>query len=253
LVSSEPTLTSKIMGDTSLNMTAAVAIPVCIFAKPPVPGEVKTRLIPVVGATGAADLASAMLLDVWRTVNFCAGVRPILATTARGDFPISVSPDDVWLQGDGDLGQRIERILTRALLQARGAMVIGADSPTLTAAYIQAALHALQSNDAVLGPSMDGGFYLLALRKCQHGLFASLPWSTSETRRRLKARLEQHGFSMAELEPLFDVDIPADLLSLEQHLTADPSLAPATRAWYFQDGKTLGQAQLCESALLFRR
>jgi len=131
-------------------------------------------------------------------------------------------------------------------------MAVGADSPTLTTAHIESALRGLQSNDAVLGPSMDGGFYLLGLRKCQLGLFDSLPWSTSETRRRVTARLEQHGFSIAELEPLFDVDIPADLLSLEQHLTADPSLAPATQAWYFQSGKRLLQAQLCKSALLFR-
>ena len=80
-----------------------VGIPVCIFAKPPVPGEVKTRLIPVLGAAGAAELASAMLLDAWRIVESCAGVRPILATTRSGDLPMSVACEDVWLQGEGDL------------------------------------------------------------------------------------------------------------------------------------------------------
>ena len=164
----------KSSGDTNFDMTTVV-IPVCIFAKPPVPGEVKTRVLAVLHPASAADLASAMLLDTWRTVEFCAGVRPILATTAPGDFPIAISPADVWLQGEGDLGRRIERILTRALLQAPAAIAVGADSPTLTAAHLAAALDALKTNDAVLGPSMDGGFYLLGLRKCRPGLFAALP------------------------------------------------------------------------------
>jgi uncharacterized protein len=229
-----------------VDVIGPVAIPVCIFAKPPIPGEVKTRLIPVLGTTGAAELASAMLLDVWRTVELCAGVRPMLATTRPGDFPVSVSSDDLWLQGDGDLGQRLERILTRALLQAPAAMAIGADTPALTAAHLRAALDALQTDDAVLGPSTDGGFYLLALRKCERGLFASLPWSTSETGQQLKARLEEHGLSIAELEPLCDVDTPGDLSSMEQHLAAHPSLAPATRAWYFRNRRRLVQ---CEPSL----
>jgi hypothetical protein len=232
-------------------MIDADTIPVCIFAKPPVPAEVKTRLIPVLGAAGAAELARAMLLDTWRTVEFCPRVRPILATTLPGDFPVSVSPEDLWLQGEGDLGQRIERILARALLQAPAAIAIGADSPALTAAHLEGALDTLQTHDAVVGPSMDGGFYLLALHECRPGVFSSLPWSTSETWQALKRRMEEHGLSTAELEPLFDVDTPRDLLSLEKHLMAHPSLAPATRNWCFQNLTRWVEAQQCESALLF--
>jgi hypothetical protein len=142
----------------------------------------------------------------WRTVEFCPRVRPILAATQPGDFPVSVSPEDLWLQGEGDLGQRIERILGRALLQAPAAIAIGADSPALTAAHLEAALDAVQANDAVVGPSTDDGFYLLALHECRPGIFSSLPWSTSETWQALKRRMEEYGLSTAELEPLFDVD-----------------------------------------------
>jgi uncharacterized protein len=212
-------------------MSGGVMIPVCIFAKPPIPAEVKTRLIPLLGAAGAAELASAMLLDVWRTVELCSGVRPILATTVPGDFPICVPPDDIWLQGDGDLGQRIENILSRGLLQASAAIAVGADSPALTAAHVRAALDALQTSHAVVGPSGDGGFYLLALRRIQAGLFSSLPWSSSNTLDALKERTEKCCLSIAELEPLFDVDTPGDLLTLDKHLLTYPSLAPATRAW----------------------
>jgi glycosyltransferase A (GT-A) superfamily protein (DUF2064 family) len=151
-------------GRTNVDVGRGAMIPICIFAKPPVPAEVKTRLIPALGAAAAAELASAMLLDVWRTVELCPGVRPILATTLPGDFPVSVSPDDVWLQGDGDLGERIERIFNHGLLHAPAVIAVGADSPALTIAHLQAALDALQTNDVVVGPSTDGGFYLLGLR-----------------------------------------------------------------------------------------
>lgn len=209
----------------------ADTIPICIFAKPPIPGEVKTRLIPALGVEGAAELAKAMLLDVWNTVKLCAGVRPILATTRPGDFPICLSPDDIWLQGDGDLGQRIERMLNRGLIEAPAATAIGADSPALTTAHLRAALDALQTNDAVVGPATDGGFYLLALRQCQAGLFDSLPWSCPATLEAVKERLSERSLSIAELEPLFDVDTPGDLLTLEKFLVAHPEGAPATRAW----------------------
>jgi hypothetical protein len=207
-------------------------IPVCIFAKPPVPSEVKTRLIPALGAEGAAQLASAMLRDVWRAAQSHPGIHPILATTRPGGFPISVPDDDVWLQGEGDLGERIERIITRGLLHAPAAMAIGADSPGFSDAHIEAAIECLRTNDAVLGPSTDGGFYLLALRRCPRGLFASLPWTAAETRKALKVRLQEHAFSIAELKPLFDVDIPADLRTLAGYLAAVPSRLSATRAWW---------------------
>jgi hypothetical protein len=219
-----------------LDVSAGVIIPVCVFAKPAIPGEVKTRLIPALGAAGAAELAGAMLLDVWCTVELCPAVRPILATTIPSDFPFHVSPDDIWLQGDGDLGQRMERILNRGLAEAPAVIAVGADSPGLTAAHLSAALDGLRTNDVVVGPSHDGGFYLLALGRTQAGLFSSLPWSSSKTLQALKERIAEYCFSITELEPLFDVDTPHDLLTLEAHLITHPSSAPVTRAWCCRNG-----------------
>lgn len=223
-------------------MIASVAIPVCIFAKPPVPSEVKTRLIPVLGAANAAQLASAMLLDVWRTVESCPGVRSILATTQLGEFPMSVSSNDCWLQGDGDLGQRIDRILRRALRDCPAAIAVGADSPGLTTAHLTAALDGLKLNDAVIGPSLDGGFYLLGLKRCHSGLFRSIPWSSEQTCQVLRSNLRKEKFAVAELDPLCDVDEPGDLLFLEKQLAADPFLAPATRAWHLQNRSALNRS-----------
>ena len=86
-------------------------------------------------------------------------------------------------------------------------------------------------NDVAVGPSSDGGFYLLALRRSQAGLFSSVPWSSSKTLQVLKRRMGECALSFAKLEPLFDVDTPNDLFTLQQHLLTNPSLAPATRAW----------------------
>jgi len=209
-----------------------MGLPVCIFAKPPVLGSVKTRLIPMLGTAGAADLASAMLRDVWAAVSSCLGVHPVLATTSPGDMPISLPQSDIWLQGEGDLGQRIARIMARALEDAPAAMAVGADTPGLSSSHIAVAIDALRLHDAVIGPALDGGFYLLALRKFNPEFFTSLPWSTPETCAAMKARLQKHNLSIAEVEVLFDVDTPADLRLLEQHLTAHPLSAPVTRAWW---------------------
>jgi 2-phospho-L-lactate guanylyltransferase (CobY/MobA/RfbA family) len=193
-----------------------------------------------------------MLLDTWSTVNLCPGVRPFLASTQRGGFPISIAPEDIWLQGEGDLGERIERVVNRGFLQAPTVMAVGADSPALTPAHIIAALDALQTTDSVVGPSSDGGFYLFALRRMRAGLFSSLPWSSSKTLEALKERIEKCSLSLAELEPLFDVDTLNDLLTLESHLRTHPCAAPATRAWWHRNRTRVLTSQ-CESALLFPR
>lgn len=204
-----------------------MAIPVCVFAKPPTPGSAKTRLAPLLGEEGAASLASAMLLDVWRIVTNYPGLRPVLATTEHGPFPI---PDpDIWLQGEGDLGARITTILSRALRISPAVIAIGADTPALTETHLRTALHALATHDAVIGRCSDGGFYLLALKTCPPGLLSHLPWSTSVTADAVFERLTQSGLSVSEIGPLFDVDCEEDLVRLKDLLRREPSLAPATR------------------------
>ena len=215
-------------------------IPVCIFAKPFIAGHVKTRLARALGPERAADLAAAMFHDVWRTVSSCPGVRPVLATLqrdidcvgdARSECPVQISIDDILLQGDGDLGARLENIFRQALANAPAAIAVGADTPLLTSAHLQQALHELATHDAVIGPCPDGGFYLLALRACPRGLFSGLPWSTAETAYATKRRLEAREFSVQELEQLLDVDTPDDLVLLTASLARQPSVAPATLEW----------------------
>lgn len=218
-------------------------IPVCIFAKAPEPGNVKTRLTSAVGSECAALLASAMFQDVWNVVSACPQARPILATLTGGSFPVTVDSENIWLQGDGDLGMRLESILRRGLQQASAAIAIGADSPSLTACHLESAIKALENHDAVIGRSLDGGFYLLGVRQCAEGLLDQLPWSTCDTAQATVLRLKQQGFVVHELLPLFDVDTPDDLLYLVNYLRAHVDIAPVTRAWCVAHGFLNGAKQ----------
>lgn len=199
---------------------------ICVFAKPPRPGTVKTRLVPALGEQRAAELAAAFLRDTWTTVERIPWATAVLATTER-DALLPVQ-DVVWLQGDGDLGARIERILTRALHTTEIAIALGADSPGLPARLLDAARAALADHDAVIGPTMDGGFYLLGLRSCPPGVLADLPWSTTATFERTVAALAAHGLRTAHLEAWFDVDEIADVERVRGLLAAGEIEAPAT-------------------------
>lgn len=198
------------------------SVPVCVFAKPPRPGEVKTRLASVLGGESAAALAAAFLRDTWLTVGRLSWARPVLATTdvewgrAEGLCPT----DDVWAQGEGDLGARLERVLGRALATSPGALAIGTDSPGLPLRALEQARAAVEDGWAVLGPAEDGGYYLLGLPRCPPGLLADLPWSTAETRARTDERLRDAGLRVRMLETWFDVDRPEDLAHLKRRLAS---------------------------------
>lgn len=206
---------------------ATKPLPICIFAKPPVAGLVKTRLA-LPGR--AAELARAFLIDTHAAVKNLGWATPIVAST--GDLPgelLAALAPTVWPQGDGDLGARLERVLRRALARGPAAIAIGADSPHLPANRYEAARAALDCHDAVIGPSDDGGFYLLGLRRCPEGLLADVPWSSPNTFVAAIGKLRAHGLSVTTLAPWFDVDRPGDLDRLRTELAARPGDAAATR------------------------
>jgi hypothetical protein len=201
---------------------------VCVFAKPPRAGEAKTRLAPAVGLEGAASLARAFLVDVWAGVRRLPWARPVLASPGPWPEGLLPVPVEVWPQGEGDLGARMERVLRRGLEEAPCVMALGGDSPGLPLAYLEAARAALSTAEAVFGPSEDGGFYLLALRRLPEGALAGLPWSQPETLAATEARLVSLGLRVARVESFFDVDVPADLERLESELASGRLRAPAT-------------------------
>jgi len=197
---------------------------ICVFAKPPVAGRVKTRLIPAVGAAGAASLAGAFLDDLLATLAGLEWARTVVSTT--GD--LRRDGLEVWDQGGGDLGDRMERMLRRALGEAPMAFAIGTDIPGLPHDHLLQARRALLTHDAVLGPVDDGGFYLLGMRACPAGALSSLPWSRADTLERTADRLRELGMDVALAPAWFDVDVPADLERLAARLDRGQVLAPAT-------------------------
>ncbi len=202
---------------------------ICVFAKPPRPGEAKTRLIPTLGAEGAANLAHAFFKDIWASLQTLADAELILVVT-ESDPAFEAIGAEVWLQSDGDLGDRMERALRRALEGADSAVVIGSDLPGLPLRVLEQAREALRSGAAVLGPSEDGGFYLIGLTRCPDGLLADLPWSQSDTCEQTAARLRSHGMRVQMLERWFDIDVPEDLEHLEELIARGEISVPATSA-----------------------
>ena len=107
-------------------------------------------------------------------------------------------------------------------------MIIGTDSPGLPEQRILAATESLLTHDAVIGPADDGGYYLLGLTRSPPGLLDALPWSSEHTRSETLHRLQGSGFSTTQLEPWFDVDVPADLRRLSKLLAGGSVQASST-------------------------
>ncbi len=202
---------------------------ICVFAKPPVPGRVKTRLIPLLGSRGAAELAKVFLQDTWASVSTLPWVKPVLASTGEGLKDFLRGPIEIWLQGGGDLGARLEKVSRRALSDHSYVIAVGADSPGLPAKYLEQAREALARADAVIGPSEDGGFYLLGLRKCPTGLLSGIPWSAPTTCLETIAKLQAAGLTVYILDDWFDVDTAQDLERLSTLITAKQIEASKTK------------------------
>ncbi len=185
---------------------------VMIFAKAPVIGGAKTRLARGIGKGGAGRIYRARRAWVlgrlndprWRIVLAVAPDR-----AARRRFP-GVWPKGVarTAQGPGNLGARQARVFA-----GRGPVcVIGTDAPDVTRADIAAAFAQLKRHDAVIGPALDGGYWLLALNApAPRGVFDGVRWSHAQTLNDLEGRLAAHGFSIARLRVLRDVDEAGDL------------------------------------------
>ncbi len=188
---------------------AADLVAAVIFARAPRRGEVKTRLATSVGDDLALRLATAFLLDSWNSVGQLAWIDPVVATTGPLEGPLSSIVS--CLQGTGDLGQRIERMARAALTRRRRVLLLGADTPGLPHRFLEEARDLLDDSDVVLGPSEDGGFFLLGLRQCPRGLLAGLPWSQQGTLQALLDRFAGEGLTVSLLDPWFDIDHLPDL------------------------------------------
>lgn len=185
---------------------------VLVFAKAPIPGQVKTRLAPVLGAAGAAELHRRLVRRTLRTATAAAvgAVELLGAPDARHGFFADCAREfgvALAAQGEGDLGQR----MSRAFVRAAPAMLVGTDCPALKGEDLVAAAAALAAHDVVLVPAEDGGYVLVGLTAPRPALFEDIAWGASDVLARTRKRIRASGWTSRELDPRWDVDRPADL------------------------------------------
>jgi rSAM/selenodomain-associated transferase 1 len=192
-------------------------IHVLLFAKAPRPGVVKTRL--------AASIGDEAAVRLYRVIGrrIIDQIRPVSNVTVYYDPPDALLEAREWLgdaeyrrQSDGSLGDRLTAALHEHFAGSPSAPVvaIGADAPEVDAGVITAAADALGSADVVLGPAMDGGYYLIGLKQERPNLFTAIPWSGSTVLAATRAACDAARLTTVVLSTLRDIDTVEDAIAL---------------------------------------
>ena len=186
-----------------------------VFAKAPRPGTVKTRLARELGHEAAAAVYRRMGRLVVDRVAPAPATLTVCYDPGGAEAEIrewlGPAPRRYWHQGGGDLGARMSRMFGRGFERSSRVVVIGTDTPAVTARTIVRAIEALDSADIVLGPARDGGYYLMALAERHPCLFTGMPWSTESVLAATVARSRELGLRLTCLEVESDVDTISDL------------------------------------------
>jgi rSAM/selenodomain-associated transferase 1 len=179
-----------------------------LFARYPTAGACKTRLIPALGATGAAEM-HRRLTERTVAVLMASGAAVEVAYTGA-----SASEFAAWLGPDVGLVEQVEGDLTARLLACvdpAPVIFFGADTPDIAQEHVEAAIAALDSHEVVIGPAEDGGYYLIGMRQPMPELLINMPWSTEQVLPETLARLDRIDMVPLLLETLADCDRPEDL------------------------------------------
>lgn len=189
---------------------------ILVFARAPAPGQCKTRLIPALGARGAAALQRELVTKTLDTA-VASGLAPVelWCTPGRHPFFQRCRADygvRLRLQSRGDLGRRMSEALRRSLRVASQVVLIGTDCPALTPAHLAAALERLRAGNVfVAQPALDGGYVLVGARRNEPRLFRGIRWGSDEVMQATSQRLARLKTQWSELPELWDLDTPADL------------------------------------------
>ena len=199
----------KTLGIASINVLG-------IFAKQPIAGQVKTRLARDTSAEFAQRVAEACLAD---SLDRLAAVDARRVIAYAGSAAYFARPGyELFPQGDGDLGDRMRRFFDHFQRPGGKIVVVGSDSPTLPIAHVDQAYSELDTHDVVVGPSFDGGYYLIGSSFACPTMFNEIPWSTSKV---MEATIEHlAGGRLALLPPWYDVDTADDWAMLRGHVLA---------------------------------
>ncbi|ODH02193.1 hypothetical protein A4S05_25555 [Nostoc sp. KVJ20] len=211
-----------------LNLPANAKQHLIIFTRYPEPGKTKTRLIPALGTVGAANLQRKMTehtifqvqelqkaIDISVEVRFVGGDSQLMQDWLGLDLVYQC-------QGEGDLGLRMARSLFDAFQSgAEQVIIIGTDCPGVNPQILATAFEKLHAFDLVLGPAIDGGYYLIGLCQPIPELFVNIEWGTAQVFQKTVDIAQKLNLSHVNLLPLADVDRPEDLPIWEQALVRD--------------------------------
>jgi rSAM/selenodomain-associated transferase 1 len=211
-----------------------------VFAKNPISGEVKTRLHARYSPVQAASIYRAFILDTVRLVDDLPEVERHIAYTpqnAAKEFKSLIPANwQLFPQQGADLGTRMNHAIQHCLhLGASSVIIIGTDIPSLPEDHITQAFQLLEQKDLVLGPSTDGGYYLIGLTGLAPQVFQDISWSTREVFSQTIEKISTLGLSLGLVPPWYDVDSPDELDFLIAHqaalsLAGTPPTMPNTRA-----------------------
>ncbi len=194
-----------------------------IFAKRPIPGKVKTRLIPYITPTEAAELYKAFVTDIICNAHKLECDQVTIAYTpsnAEAAFHSICGQSVNYLPQKGhDLGERMQNAFLDSFENGpKRTVIIGTDSPTLPLTYIRKAFDALKEVPVTIGPTFDGGYYLIGLSEQDDAVFEGVDWSTSRVFSQTLARIQAINKQLYVLPPWYDVDTPDNLEFLRTHI-----------------------------------
>lgn len=256
--SKEPHSSARASPQTSRQHGADSAL--IIFAKAPVPGQVKTRLCPPLTPDEAATLHGSFVLDTLERTKAAIASERLSVDRYIACFPsaslvffkILEERHGVRLlnQAGDDLGQRMHQAF--ADLFGRGyrkVFIVGTDVPTLPFSVYQQAVSLIESHDLVLGPATDGGYYLIGLKRPVPELFADVPWSTVDVLAVTRRNASRLGLTVGLVKEWHDIDAPEDLRALIRDCTQDMKRRKHERVF---SARTAGTLQLLDQRLRSR-
>ena len=203
---------------------------ILIFGREPVLGQVKSRLEPELGAEGCLALYREMLsriLGTLRDSNLAPLELWVSSNPTHKLFLTYCNNKDIYLQKGKNLGKKMAYAVSKSLSsgQVDGLVIVGSDCPAMKEGYVADALYFLYCKrnkvDVVIGPALDGGYVLIALKRPHVRIFQDIEWGTGRVMEQTLARIAAGGLRYKLLEPLWDVDGPEDLKHLE---SVDPRL-----------------------------
>jgi hypothetical protein len=227
---------------------------VIVFAKYPDPGRVKTRMVPPLTHEQAARLHQACLEAVLEQVLLIKGIDVRLAVSPDDKVSalssaVGITPGRCQPQGEGDLGARLRRAMTSAFDEGASAVLfLGSDSPTLPVDHIRDAIAKLRPEaqdtspaDAVMGPCVDGGYYLLGLSRPIPSLFEGVDWGSERVADQTRARAGDAGIRSVELPTWHDVDRFEDLRQVHDDFAGLRASSPLPNASQLDSGRLLNE------------